>query len=446
MNKINFTRINLFAAIKKLYFCKILLLVCINCFAKDNNVPLNEISHNSLKGFVFCVLDANPSIQAAKANIEANKARLEAAKQPLYNPELIAETEQKNQKSFKDPEIYSSGLKPYEKTYTMGINQTVDLVNKRNARSKVADASQHIAEAQLIMLRQQLATEILNALSRYNIAQKVLTLSKERTALLKQFVELTEKREATGDVARVETDLAQLALSEALAQQATAEISLNQALQSLLSITGTRQIHWPNLPSQMPNPTLTNLPMESLLNSLPSIQVQNEQIVNARMRVGLAKKERFADPTFGLQGGQEYTDEGRKRVVLATFSIPLYIRNSFRAEVEAASFDAIEAEKKLIDSLRQARADIESSAERYKMLFQTVSEWQKIAGKPLSDGLVLIERLWRAGEMTTVDYLVQLKQRLDSQIAGVELQGQAWQAWVDWLKASGKIENWLSEN
>ncbi len=58
---------------------------------------------------------------------------------------------------------------------------------------------------------------------------------------------------------------------------------------------------------------------------------------------------------------------------------------------------------------------------------------------------MLIERLWKAGEISATDYLVQLKQRLDSQIAGVELQSRTWQAWVDWLKASGTIETWVKD-
>lgn len=408
--------------------------------------PPSEISTLTLKAFIHRSLEANPSIQAAKANVAATHARLQAADQPLYNPELIAQTDQKRQKSFKDPELALEGEKPYEKTYTAGISQTVDWTNKRSARSKVADKNLHAAEYQLAALQQQLATEVLNALIRYQAAQQVVSLSKERTALLQKFVSLTEKREATGDVARVETDLAQLALSEALAQQANAETTLNQALQILRATTGLTDARWPDLPIYLPAPDSINTDINELLRFLPSVQVLNEQFHSAQMRIQLAKRERFPDPTFGMQGGQENTNEGNKRVIMATFSIPLFVRNSFSAEVEAANFDAIEAERKQMDSIRQISAEIVSSAERYQTYYRIVQEWQKVANKPLGDGMTLIERLWQAGEMNTTDYLVQFKQRLDSQIAGVELRGQAWQAWGDWLKASGTVEIWLRNN
>lgn len=434
-------------------FFVLIYLFCASLFANEktdlnSNVlnPQAETSALPLKEFIYQFLQANPGIQAAKANVAAAHARLQAADQPLYNPELIAETEQKRQTSFKDPELALEGEKPYEKTYIAGINQTVDWANKRSARSKVANKNLHVAESQLAALQQQLATEVLNALIRYQASQQVVKLSKERTALLQKFVGLTEKREATGDVARVETDLAQLALSEALAQQADAEITLNQALQILRATTGLTNVPWPNLPNYLPAPDLMNTDINELLNCLPSVQVLNEQFLSAQMRIQLAKRERFPDPTFGMQGGQENTNEGHKRVILATFSIPLFVRNSFKAEVEAANFDAIEAEKKQIDAVRQISADIASSSERYQTLYRTVQEWQKVANKPLGDGMMLIERLWQAGEMNTTDYLVQFKQRLDSQIAGAELRGRAWQAWGDWLKASGTVEIWLRNN
>ena len=157
------------AAINKskfLYFIYIILsLSCSSLFADErlnynNNVQCTQSDNSSLplKIFIYQFLESHPSIQAAKANVAAANARFHAAEQPLYNPELIAETEQKRQKSFKDPELALEGEKPYEKTYTAGLNQTVDWVSKRSARSKVADRNFHIAESQLESLQQQLAT------------------------------------------------------------------------------------------------------------------------------------------------------------------------------------------------------------------------------------------------------------------------------------------------
>ena len=46
--------------------------------------------------------------------------------------------------------------------------------------------------------------------------------------------------------------------------------------------------------------------------------------------------------------------------------------------------------------------------------------------------------------MSTADYLVQAKQNVDAQETAVELAAQMWEAWIEWLVASGQIENWIN--
>ena len=55
----------------------------------------------------------------------------------------------------------------------------------------------------------------------------------------------------------------------------------------------------------------------------------------------------------------------------------------------------------------------------------------------------MLEKLWRAGEISTSDYLVQLKQNLDTALSALALESQAWQAWLDYLAAAGRLTDWL---
>lgn len=381
----------------------------------------------ALNHFIQQVLSTNPTLQAAQARVFAAEARARAADQPLYNPELTAEDQQAT-----------------DRTYAVGVNQTIDWTNKRHARAQVGLSDIQIAQAQLADVRLTLTTQILDALARYQAAENVVGLAKQRTTLLKQLVALTQKQHATGDIARVDVDLAQLALSEALAQQAEAEVTQSQALETLQAITNSKQFAWPSLPHQLPSATLTKIDVEKQVNALPSVQVITNEYLSANARIQLARRERYPDPTIGVQGGREHTDEGSSRLVGVTVSMPLYVRNSYRAEVDAANNEAIEAGEKR-EALRwQARATMQSQAEQYVALYQAVQAWQQTSGQPLKDGISLLERLWQAGEINTTDYIVQVKQHIDSQIAGQTLQGQAWQAWFTWLKASGTLNQWLN--
>lgn len=398
----------------------ICLIVCFVCCITQ------AYADTELNIFIAQVLENNPAIQAAKANITAAQARSRAASYPIYNPSLSAQKQ--------------NGI---EKQTYVEIDQTIDWANKRDAREQVGVANAGVARAELAELRQQMAAQILGALAKYQAGQQAASLAKERSSLLQKFVTLTTKRYKSGDIARVDLDLAQLALSEALAQQADAQVNANQALQILRATTGFNQMNWPRLSSALPTLALHGIDTNSLASKLPAFVVLNQQYQTARARIKSAERERYPDPTIGIQGGESSGEGEHKKLVGLTLNIPLFVRNPYRAEVDAANYDAIEADGKRANLIRQAKAEITGSAERYQTLYRAVQQWQQAAGKPLGDGMTLIERLWQAGEINSTDYIVQLKQRIDSQIAGVELKGRAWQAWAEWLRASGQIDHWL---
>jgi len=295
-----------------------------------------------------------------------------------------------------------------------------------------------IAQAELYSIRQQIAANLLMALVTYNTNQQIERLSQNRVNLLQQFVTLTTKRLTNGDIPKVDLDLAELALSEAVAQQANAQVNTNQALEQLRAITGYDNANWPILLNTLPKLNISKAQIDELVNHLPALQVLNNQYLSAEAKIHLANKLRYPDPTLGLQGG--YTKEGdeAKRLIGGSISIPLFVRNNYMAQVDAANADAITAAQNRLMLIRQVRAEMLSSAERYQILAQTYGNWQELSNKPLTDGMVLIERLWQAGEISTTDYLIQIKQRTDNQIAGAELKGRAWQAWAMWLKVSGQ--------
>ena len=39
--------------------------------------------------------------------------------------------------------------------------------------------------------------------------------------------------------------------------------------------------------------------------------------------------------------------------------------------------------------------------------------------------------------------VVQLRQALDTAVAGAALDGRVWQGWIDWLYASGRLDEWM---
>ena len=375
-----------------------------------------------LTSWVRTVLDDNPRALAARSALDAATARETAADRPLYNPGLDIDYED-----------------AVDVTKTLGLSQSIDWSDKREARTRVAALKRERVTAELAGVRQEVAIELLTALADYHTAGELTALAEQRRTLMQRFLSLTEQRRQAGDSGQVELDLARLAYTEANLQLARLAGAQTHAEQALTAITDTGQRSWPLLPPIPSSSLLDTTDFDSLVEQLPALRVARTQIATARAAVDLHRRERRADPTIGLRGGREASDN----LVGLTLSIPLFVRNNFSAEVDAANADAIQIEQNAHNLYRTSRARLISTARRFELGRQAWDDWQQTGQTSLESQTQLLERLWQAGELSTSDYLVQLKQTLDTRTAAAELRGSLWQAWFEWLAASGKTESWL---
>ncbi len=382
----------------------------------------------ALRQLIGETLEQNPGVQAARAAVQAAEARMRAASRPLYNPELELGADQAE-----------------TRTGTVGLSQTIDWADKRGARTGVAGAELDRVRAEYAAARQQLAGELLAALGRYHTAADIQRLAQQRQELMRRFLNLAEQRRQAGDINQVELDLASLAHTQATLQLSQAASDLAEAEQALAAITGGVRRRWPALPADLP--ALQTIDANALLTNLPALRAQQARVGAARSTVTLRSRERRPDPTIGVRAGQERafrTGNGATySVARMTLSVPLFVRNNFRAEVAAAGSDLTQADQLLQDGYRRARARLLSATERYRLSRGAWTVWQGSGLASLGSQVKLLERIWRAGEMSTTDYLVQINQTLDTRRNALSVRGRLWTAWADWLVASGQAESGL---
>ncbi|MEQ8691225.1 MAG: hypothetical protein RIC89_10370, partial [Pseudomonadales bacterium] len=91
---------------------------------------------------------------------------------------------------------------------------------------------------------------------------------------------------------------------------------------------------------------------------------------------------------------------------------------------------------------RQLRAELIAAQQRYELARTAWNEWLHMGAKSLSSQTETLERLWRAGELNTTDYLVQLQQTLDTRATASAQRGVVWEAWIAWLAVSGQVDTW----
>jgi len=385
-------------------------------------VSFSEKAPNDLRLLIKSALDQHPRMQASRAVMQVSLKQLKAAQQAVYNPELELDTER--------ADVNSSYLQ---------ISQTIDMGDQRGSLTNVAQAELVKAKADFELAVLQLQNDLVSTYIEHDTQSELSKLSGDALKLMREFTKIAELRYKTGDLSQVELDLARLAHSEAVLDHANVLSEAISAREKLNAIFISLPTTLPALRSKLPQAKLPN-DIEAFLRTLPKVRSREAMINIARSTVKLRRSERRINPTVALRGGRD----GSESIVGLSLSIPLNVRNNYSAEIEVAQQQLIESEQLGHQAFRDQRAKVLASTQRLQLLRKAWLIWKKTGQSSVSRQLESIKRLWRAGDMSTSDYLVQLKQTLDTQVAGIELRNKLWNSTLEWLLVTASIDDWLN--
>jgi len=397
-----------------------------SAIASPSPPPVGGLSATlALQHAVRDVWATNPDVQAAEAERQAAQARARAAAQPVYNPSLSIDGENAD-----------------VDRRTAGVSLALDVSGKREARISEGDADVRAREAAYALERRRVALDWLRAWAVAALSREQLALGRRRVELMRRFDELATQRLRVGDISSPERDLAGLALGEARIQQAELETQEAAAVAGLAALGGTPQ-PLPDLPHELPPPAADVVPVAT--SERPeSVRASAEQ-QRADAAVAVADRARRPDPTLSLTGGRVRSGNRTDRVIGIGVSIPLPVLNSGRYDVEAARATADAAFALRRSTALRSDAQLAQARTTYEALRNAAEGFRAGRAGAFDDRARLLDRLWQAGEIGTSDYLVQLKQSLDTELAGIALESQTWQAWFDYLAAAGRLTGWLGE-
>lgn len=387
----------------------------------STQIQLDQFAPADLTTLISDILPTHPRLLAAKDALHAAASRLQSADRPLYNPELEIDTE--------NTEINTSVFQ---------LSQTIDSGGQRKARTRIANAELVAARASFELNEQSLLNDLLAALANEQSGKEIAELATQGLELMREFADIAQRRYKAGDLAQVETDLAQLAYNDALMSHAQAMSEAAAAHEELVALFQLQPSATPALPEILPTPELPDN-LNTFLSELPVMREAVQQLKASRENVSLRQSERSWEPTIAIRGGRE--DE--ESLVGLTLSLPLKIRNNQKAEVETARQELSQSEQNLIQEQRNLKSQVLSSTERYRLLQNAFQNWQKSGRSHADRQLKLIKRLWQSGDMSTTDYLVQLKQALETQASGIELRNTLWRSSFEWMNDTASLDDWL---
>lgn len=365
-----------------------------------------------------------PEVQAAQADVEAARARADAATRPIYNPSVSVEAENAD-----------------VDRRTVGLSLPLDLSGKRRARASRGDADLRASEAAYELSRRDIAARWLKAWAGASLAAKQSELGQRRVALMQRFDALATQRFNVGDISSPERDIAALALGEAHVQQAALAADEATAVAALHAIGGGAKTATPELPSALPPEAAAITP--AAVDALPELVQARAERESAEAGVMVARRARIPDPVISLTGGEVHVGHVRDQVIGLGVAVPLPLFNTGRAELAAARAEANAASARLRSQKHVLDARLAEARTRYFASLQAAEAFRNSRAAALEERAALLEKIWRAGEMSTSDYLVQLRQSLDTALSGLDLENRTWQAWFDYLTAAGRLTDWI---
>ncbi len=399
-----------------------------NSLAQSSNKINVGSAPNELQQFIQQVIPTHPRFTAAQAELHSVKAQYNAATKAIYNPELELDTEKIN-----------------IRTSTIGLSQTIDWGDQRGAKTQIAKHQLDAAHARFQQERQQLIRDLLIVSGDYQNKTRLADLSRQRFKLMQDFYAVAQQKYAAGDISQVELDFAQLAYSESVFKNAQILADQVNAEQAFLALYGSgSNSNHTSLPDLSINFEEVTIPpdLDAFLLLLPQMRIVRANVAATKNTITLRESESSADPTIALRSGKE--DE--ESLVGLTLTIPLNVRNNFTAEIVAARKEYLQAEQLAQQAFRDLRRDITTQTRHYQLTRTAWRQWQQSGQVSMNRQLRLLKRLWQAGDLSTTDYLVQIKQNLDTRSAGIELQTTLWSSWLNWLEATAQIESWLQLN
>ena len=384
----------------------------------------SDVAPSAVSRFVKNSLNQQPTLLSAQASIASAEANLRASKQAIYNPELGLEYENAS-----------------DITKKIGISQTIDWGDQQGSRTAVAKAELRKVKSNYAIATQSFVASLLNGLAQSQTEQQLAQLSTETLQLMKEFKRIAKQRHQAGDLNQVDLNIAHLAYSQALMKNAKILSNVIEANESLRAIMGKLPAELPDLPEQLPEPILQD-DLESFLMGLPNIRSNLAEVESNKQQIVLRKSEQAWDPIIGMTAGSE----GNDMLIGLNLRIPLNVRNNFSAEVDVAYQNMIASEQQAQQDYRNTRANLIATTGRYRNLLGAWNNWRENSRDSVEQQLMLIKKVWQAGDISATDYLLQIKQALEIQATGFELRNALWKASFEWMRLTASADKWLNIN
>ncbi len=321
-------------------------------------LPSAEQPTLSLDDAVAQTLHGSLVVAAARAGVAGAQAQeVTAGYRP--NPSLNLGAEQFD---LRKPNSYlgSDSGAGANRTYTVHVDQQIELGGKRGLRLRTAEAQRRAAEAQVEEARRQQVAAVRQTFAVGLLARDNLRLAEDNVSLDDRTESVVRTQVEAGH--RPQADLISFTVGRIQARQeaSAARLAYDQARTDLLTLLGSEPgAAIPELIGDLEAPTALVPAVDD-----PAAVARRSDVIVARLladaaaaAVDLARSQRAIDPTLGI----EYQRVGGTNTAGVTATIPLPMWNNHVGDIDQADAARFQAELQWRLIVRQARAEVEKA-------------------------------------------------------------------------------------
>ena len=309
---------------RKIFF----LIICIQfsiqtcCAIVENsnaNITLNLKSITLSKAIELGVLN-NPTLKAAQAKLGISDAQILQAGL-LSNPNIISD----------------NGFA--EDTFRVGIEQTIELGNKRSRRIKLAKMQKDVVQQEIITTILDVRSKVRSSyIQTYNAQQKLIA-SREILETITNLEKIAKEREKKGNVENLDILQAEITVINAKNNIQSAKLELNEAFNSLSANIGkhlnrTIVLAPPDLMKEfnistpmVENDKTINILIEYAYANRPEIKVIEKNIEVQNQKLKLAHSNMV--PDLKMSVGADFVTGDTKRnstFIMGSLGMPIFNR------------------------------------------------------------------------------------------------------------------------
>lgn len=373
-----------------------------NIIYRFSIIAISMILSSSIMKAQYTVEEIYQLIEQNNTSLRAAADRTEASKQ-----------EAKVGTSLDDPEVGFDYL--WGKPGTIGhrkdinVSQSFDIATIFGFRKRLANTKQELLDLELSQQRLELREEALDLLIQITYYNKALKLYNTRLERGKSMLNASEKRLQSGDASKLEVNRVRLSFAEFEAQASRFETEREILLLKLQTLCGGTEVNYTS-EDYMELSIGTDITLRSLQEAKSS-----QQQLAAENELRATKSETMPSIKAGYMA--ELTDDEKWNGVTFGLSIPLWNNrhNVKRAklQLQSAKSDAVDAAYQL----EQASATQKLLVERNRQIAQKM---QQNMAKTSSE--TLLAKALEEGEISLVEYTVEVSDLFDSQISMLEAE------------------------